>query len=87
MKNKEEQRAQWAITRQKGKARFILFRGVLGWGVTTAVLYSLMMWFVLDSNIKMLLPISLIVFPTGGLLWGWSLWHFHERLFRKQNLQ
>lgn len=83
MTRKEEQRAQWAITRQKGKARFILLRGVLGWGLTTAILYSLVLWLVLDTDIKMLLPISLVIFPMGGLLWGWSMWHFHERLFKK----
>ncbi len=29
---------KWAKTREKGKQRFVLVNGVLGWGVTTAIL-------------------------------------------------
>ena len=82
---KEEQLARWAITRQKGKARFILVSGALGWGLTTGTLYSLLMWLVMDANLKFLLPISLILFPVGGLLWGWCVWSFSERAFHARD--
>lgn len=83
MTRKEEQLAQWAITRQKGKTRFILLNGALGWGLTTAVLYSLLMRLVMGSNLKTMLPIALVLFPIGGLLWGWCVWSFNERKLQK----
>ena len=81
----EQHRARWSITRQKGKTRFILLNGALGWGLTTAALYSLLMWLVLDTNLKVLLPIALILFPIGGLLWGWCVWSFSERAFHRRD--
>ena len=85
MKLDEAQLARWAVTREKGKARFILLHGMLGWGLTTAVLYSLLMWLVMDASLKVLLPIALILFPIGGLLWGWCVWSFSERAFHKRD--
>ena len=81
----EQQLARWSITRQKDKTSFILMNGALGWGLTTAVLYSLLMWLVTDANLKFLLPFALILFPVGGLLWGWCVWTFSERAFHKRD--
>ncbi len=78
----EKQHARWAITRQRGRFRFILILGVLIWGIGTAVLFSIFMaaqrgfdHFVWD------LGLALILFPIGGYFWGSWMWRFNERQF------
>lgn len=86
MTPKQARLAQWAITRQKGKRNFILLHGVLGWGLVTALLYSLMMWWLMDASLKQLLPLTLVLFPLGGVFWGWAVWTASERAFDKRKV-
>ena len=65
--------ARWARIRRKGPLRFILLRGVLGWGLVAALVYSLVMWAVAGANLRVLLPLSMVIFPIGGVLWGAAL--------------
>ncbi len=62
------------------RSQFVWRYGVLGWGVTTAILFSLLMglqdgW---DGFVFKLIP-ALILFPLGGILWGRFMWMFMER--------
>ncbi|MDY6977129.1 MAG: hypothetical protein SVW51_13060 [Pseudomonadota bacterium] len=40
---------KWAKTREKGKQRFVLANGVLGWGLPTAILWVFLMEFLEPS--------------------------------------
>ncbi len=82
MTTKQEQFAKWAITRKKGMLRFVLLYGVLGWGLITAVLYSILMWLFSDIGLHRILPLSLLIFPVGGVLWGCIMWWLSERGYR-----
>ncbi|AKC87023.1 hypothetical protein WQ53_09990 [Pseudoxanthomonas suwonensis] len=64
-------------------ARFVLVRGALGWGLTTALIYSLLMWGIAGADLRVLLPLSLLLFPLGGLLWGAAMWWHLERRYRR----
>ena len=65
----------------RGKWHFILVRGVLGWGVLTAALYSMFMFFtVKDCNAGRVL-VAFILFPVGGIFWGAFMWWFFRRRF------
>lgn len=60
-----------------GRSRFIWTRGVLGWGVTTAVLFAAVMAWSREMNLGMFLVtlgIALVLFPAGGFVWGALMW-------------
>ncbi len=84
MTSRNDQFTKWQQIHKQGFVRFVLIRGVLGWGIVTAILYSLLMWVFSDSDMSRLLPISLVIFPIGGLLWGAFIWWFSDRK-HKQN--
>jgi len=71
---------KWAKLSKLGRRGFILRYGVLGWGVPTAILFSLVQaysdgW---DTFLLRLVP-ALVLFPLGGILWGAMMWRFLER--------
>lgn len=70
----------------QGRTRFILTRGVLGWGLTTGVLWSILMTFAMEGwSLWATLPLALIVFPIGGYFWGAFMWRFYSK--QNANLQ
>lgn len=57
------------------KWRFILVHGVIGWGLLCACLMSL--WdYVSGETIS---PTTFVVFPLGGIGFGWFMWRGAER--------
>lgn len=73
----------WEAHRARGKAHFVLVRGVLQWGVVTGILWAAAMAAMLDKDFFSLLPIALVLFPLGGILWGAAVWSLMERKRRK----
>lgn len=86
MTSTDGQFSKWEGIRKQGFLRFVLVRGVLGWGLGTAILYSLIMWLVSDIAMSKLLPLALMLFPLLGLLWGAFMWWFIDRKYRQQVL-
>lgn len=75
---------RWAKVRKQGFWRFVLLRGALGWGICTALLWSIAMWFLRPGfNIYFGLPVALILFSLGGIAWGTFVWWIGEWRFRK----
>ena len=65
---------------EKEKKDFIIKRGVLGWGITTAILFSLLMSFVKqDATFLGTLATAIILFPIGGYFWGLWMWHMKKK--------
>lgn len=86
MTSVDDRFSKWKEIRKRGFYRFILVRGVLGWGLGAALLYSILMWLVSDQDIHRLLLLALVLFPPGGLVWGAIMWWFIERKYRQQAL-
>lgn len=86
MTSRDDQFAKWEEIRKQSFLRFVLVRGVLIWGLGTAVLYSLLMWLISDIDIGKRLPFALVLFPVGGLFWGAIMWWFIDRKYRQQAL-
>lgn len=72
----------------QGMISFIIKRGVFGWGITTAILYTAItyLWgngvntdYLSSTDFIKGLVISLILFPIVGVLYGVVMW----RLFNK----
>lgn len=76
---------KWEKIRSKGKNRFVWVNGVLIWGLTTAILWSIMMEIVQPSNDIWIRPlIALIIFPIGGIAFGHFTWHASEKKYKAQ---
>ena len=75
---------KWAQIREKGKQRFVLVNGVLGWGVSTAILWVFLMEFLEPSENIWVRPITaLIIFPIAGVAFGYLMWNKSEKAYEK----
>ncbi|MBT3136341.1 hypothetical protein KL866_14790 [Alteromonas sp. ALT199] len=75
---------KWAKTREKGKQRFVLVNGVLGWGVPTAIFWAVLMEFIEPSeNIWVRPTIALFIFPIAGIAFGHLTWNKSEKAYEK----
>ncbi|MEM6798040.1 MAG: hypothetical protein AAF589_00870 [Planctomycetota bacterium] len=75
--------ARWEKTRARGRNRFIRVYGVLGWGVSTAVFWSIFMTFVQGwERLLQVLPFALVAFPIGGYFFGSWAWKVSENRYR-----
>lgn len=54
----------------KGKWRYIVLHGVLGWGIITALLYSTLMFWINGSTSPPSIAINLLLFPITGFFLG-----------------
>ena len=67
--------------------KFILIFGVLAWGIPVALMYSAMTLAVTDKTLPDLLQkelwINLILFPLGGILYGWVIRKLMTRQYQK----
>ena len=78
--------ANWAITRQKGKWRFIFQRGVLAWGLPMYLFMAVL------PTINGRTEPTAFNFLWQACLWGFAgalfglvIWHFSEKSFLKQH--
>jgi hypothetical protein len=79
-----KQRERWAKTRQMGRTRFVWLVGVLGWGVSVGIGWSLAMAAVNGwDRLPVLLPIALIGFPIGGYFFGTLTWRWSEKQYEQ----
>jgi hypothetical protein len=54
---------------------------VLGWGVPTAVLFSVLRAYAEGwEQLPVMLAISLAIFPLGGILFGRMMWWWLQRM-------
>jgi len=76
---------KWVKKREKGKQHFVLVNGVLGWGVITAILWSVLMELIEPSQKIWVRPIiALIIFPIAGIAFGHLMWNKSEKAYKKE---
>ena len=73
--------ARWLQRRQQGPWVFVLRQGMLLYGLPMFVIMSLLMH--RDGQPYWLLGVSLLLWLSGGALFGWLLWLVNEWRFRK----
>ena len=77
---------KWEETRFKGKARFLWVIGFLGWGITTAVVWSVVMHYIQPQEAMWVRPIiALVIFPPVGLIWAHFVWKKSEKKYVQQS--
>jgi len=77
-----ENKANWKKTREMGRTKFILFYGVLFWGLIVAIIFFLL-------NIKaypaipwyILLLVSIVIFGIAGYFVGHFSWKSAEKKY------
>ncbi len=75
-----QQALRWERTRQIGRRKFVLYYGVLGWGLICGILYSFIDLLLHKESFSWDgFMINLIVFPLGGIWMGNWLWKKTER--------
>lgn len=81
---------KWKKQRAKGIIKFDLIHGVAVWGVTTAILFSLVMPLIEKQELSYFasfieqLKTAIIVFPLGGIVFGLWTWVWNEKIYQKQ---
>jgi hypothetical protein len=75
---------KWTRFSKLGRTRYVLRFGVLGWGIPTAILFSLVQGyrFGWDGFLFQLIP-ALILFPIGGIFFGRFMWRALENKHAK----
>jgi hypothetical protein len=67
-----------------GRKRFVLYFGVLGWGVPTAILYTLLRTYEEGwDGFLVRLIVAAVLFPIGGIAFGHAMWKWNERRHAK----
>ena len=72
---------KWERTRRNGRSRFLWIFGVLGFGMTTGIIGSVIMYLDMSGIMGRRHPVPelailpLLVCPFGGYLWGVMMWH------------
>jgi hypothetical protein len=78
----ERQCKKWEETIRRGKLRFILTRGVLGWGCWMLVFMTCMSVFVDHHKLDMsTVVIELAIWPLAGYGVGLGMWRSLEKQF------
>lgn len=70
----------------KGKWRFIFWNGVLGWGVSTGLIFLLLQYLSGKAPSLHGLALNAVIWPVGGLIFGLIMWHYLNRVVAKAEL-
>jgi uncharacterized protein YqhQ len=85
---RERQRRKWEKKRKHGKQSFLIYRGVLRWGIFMFVLYLLTDRFILHQKIDWILVTSLLLgCLLIGYIWALCRWVINERRFGYKSKQ
>ena len=83
MSDKQQLRlARWERIRQRGIWRFVLLRGVLGWGLTMGIIgiiFERVSW--KDEAFPWYFILGLFLF--AGFLWGLGTWFLSMRIYSR----
>jgi hypothetical protein len=74
----------WIRISKLGQKKYILYFGVLGWGLPVATLFALDQGFFNDiRNSWPALILAFTIFPIGGIFWGYLMWKLLVRKVAK----
>ncbi|MCG7379085.1 hypothetical protein MH215_18895 [Paenibacillus sp. ACRSA] len=77
---KETKQEKWERQIKKGKLHYIIIHGVIGWGIPTALIFTLIKVlfndrpFALNNEFYKGLFINLVIFSLGGIWFGLWTW-------------
>ena len=81
---KDDQFKAWKQTRAKGKLNFILFSGVLSYGLPMFIIMAFMNKPFTDGFTSEAAIVHCVVWPLAGLLFGVLMWYITESKYKKE---
>jgi hypothetical protein len=86
----EKSIARWERTRARGQGRYVLYTGVLGWGLSMFVVMTVLSYLqrygpvppTADSGQIALVLLNLVIWPLVGSLFGIVMWLTAEASYR-----
>jgi len=93
--NKKNRFKKWEKVREKGRKHYIIYYGVLGWGLSTGILFFIL-GEILDHGLNISeyftgdwissLVIGVASFLLGGILFGYFMWGVNENYYHDKYL-
>ena len=80
---KEKEMDRWKTLRTKGKRRYIIENGVLGWGMPMFVFMAFINTPFSEGFLTKNAIVHYVVWPLGGLFFGLCTWYFAEKRYNK----
>jgi hypothetical protein len=80
----ESFQSDWADMQRMGRIRFVLVRGVLGWGLSSAIIWSGLMSVGGGGTFAEYLKRVILTFPVAGVIWGILMWAIYERRMKRE---
>jgi len=71
---------KWEEKRAQGKWRYIIMDGMFGWGITVALLASMLRLLFFDPTISSLMT-GMVLFIGAGFVFGWLMWGILEKRY------
>ena len=70
-------------TIKKNRRRKYLVKWVLYWGISSAIIFSLINFWILGETDYIVTIISLVLFPISGFFVGLLNWHYFEKKYKE----
>ncbi|MBA3031354.1 MAG: hypothetical protein FP816_21420 [Desulfobacteraceae bacterium] len=81
---KEKHFRKWEKIRSDGRSSFIWRKGVLQWGITISIFWSILMQIIQPQKPIWIRPlVAIILFPIGGYIWGLFVWKSTEKKYQQ----
>lgn len=77
---------RWPAIRAKGRAHFLLVRGMLAWGGAMFVVALIALWLTrasLRHPLPEMIAVAFALCAISGIVWGAVTWHSNEKIFRQ----
>ena len=71
--------------RERGRWRYILWHGVVGYGLTVAILFTVVDVWLEGEALADVLPKAIIVFALGGYFFGECMWYVLSQDFPRDS--
>jgi hypothetical protein len=83
----ETKQMKWQKTRQMGKSKYLLIRGVLPWSLSLTVFFGAIEYLSQGEVYSSWIPIRLVLFATLGFFVSNSRWQTKEKLYEAASVQ
>jgi len=67
----------------KGKWQYVLLHGVVGWGISTAIVVTLIQQYLSDKPFMEQIWLALIIYPIAGIAFGLFMWNSINNQYTK----
>ena len=84
MRMSKKEISRWEKVREKGRKNYIWRVGVIGWGLSTGVIWATAMPLINRGSafLAYFIP-GMIIFPICGYGWGYFMWKYMDKKYQQ----